>query len=99
METIYYSSTETAKLIRQELKQKFPAVKFSVRKTSYSAIAVAFEGTREQGDAVNILVRKYRGGEFDGQTDSMNYITHEVNGQRVSYGANFIFVYLDEIAS
>ena len=98
METIYYSSTETAKLIRQHLKMVFPSVKFSVRKDGGS-ITVSFEGTRLMGDAVNALVREYRGGDFDGMTDSMNYVTHEVNGQKISYGANFIFVYLTEIAA
>lgn len=96
-DVVYYSSAETAKMIRQELKMLFPTVKFSVRKTSHSAIAVSFEGTRLLGEAVNKLVSKYRGGYFDGQTDSMNYITHNVNGQRVSYGADFIFVYLTDV--
>jgi hypothetical protein len=97
METIYYSSTETAKLIRQHLKMVFPTVKFSVRKTSGSAITVSFEGTRLLGEAVNKLVSKYRGCDFDGMTDSKNYLTHEVNGQKVSYGADFIFVYLTDV--
>lgn len=96
-DVVFYSSAETAKMIRQELKMLFPTVKFSVRKTSGSAIAVSFEGTRLLGEAVTKLVSKYRGGYFDGQTDSMNYITHDVNGQRVSYGADFIFVYLTDV--
>lgn len=96
METIYYSSTETAKLIRQHLKMVFPTVKFSVRKDGGS-ITVSFEGTRLLGEAVNKLVSKYRGCDFDGMTDSKSYVTHEVNGQKVSYGADFIFVYLTDV--
>jgi hypothetical protein len=97
MQITYYSSTETAKIIRQELKMIFPTVKFSVRKTGHNSIAVSFTGTKLLGEAVNKLVSKYRGGYFDGMTDSMNYITHMVNDKPVSYGADFIFVYLTDV--
>ena len=98
METIYYTATETAKLIRKELKMIFPTIKFSIKKSSGSAIWVSFQGTSLQGEAVNALVRKYRGCDFDGMTDSKNYLTHEVNGQKISYGADFIFVHLELVA-
>ena len=98
METIYYSATETAKMIRKELKMNFPAIKFSVKQSSGGAIWVSFKGTSLQGEAVNALVRKYRGCDFDGMTDSKNYLTHEVNGQKVSYGADFVFVQLEKVA-
>lgn len=95
METIYYSATETAKLIRKELKQVFPWLKFSVKKTGYNSIRVTFTGTPDEGHMVNLLVRQYRGCDFDGMTDSKNYIRHEKDGKRISYGADFIFVDLE----
>lgn len=97
METTYYTAKETAQLIRQHLKMVFPTVKFSVRTRNHRVVEVAFTGTRLAGEAVNKLVQQYRGGNFDGMTDSMNYIKHNVNGKPVSYGADFIFVYLDDI--
>lgn len=100
METIYYTATETAKLIRKELKMLFPTVKFSVRTESRGTIYVSFTGTKLLGEAVNNLVRKYRGCDFDGMTDSKNYITHELaDGRKVKYGSDFIFVFLSDIDS
>ena len=34
--TKYFTCAETAKLIRQSLKEAFPGVKFSVRSSTYS---------------------------------------------------------------
>ena len=93
----YISATDTGKLIRAELKTEFPNIKFSVRKESGSmtcAIWVTFDGTREQGESVNALLRKYRGGDFDGMTDSYNSISHNVNGEQVQYGADYVFLSL-----
>ena len=36
MQTRYISTTETAKIIRQELAKAFPGIKFSVKSKSYS---------------------------------------------------------------
>ena len=99
METIYYSATETAKFIRKELKMVFPTIKFSIRTQSRGTIYISFTGTKLAGDAVNQLVKKYRGCDFDGMTDSKNYITHEVEGRKVNYGSDFIFVFLTDIES
>jgi hypothetical protein len=91
----YISATETAKLIRKELKESFPNTKFSVRKESGSmtcAIWITFDGTADQSRQVENLVRKYRGGDFDGNSDSFDSITHKVNGEEIQYGADYIFV-------
>jgi len=69
------NQAEVAKLIRKELKEKFPEIKFNVRSRSFSG-----------GDDVNIdytngvpddeirkIVNKYEGGSFDGMTDMYNY--------------------------
>ena len=98
MEATYYSATETAKLIRKELKAVFPWIKFSVRKSGHNSIRVGFTGTPDEGHMVNLLVREFRGCDFDGMTDSKNYLAHEKNGQRIYYGADFIFVDLEVAA-
>ena len=92
MTTTYINTADTAKLIRTELKAKYPAIKFSVRKERFNVIAINFDGTADTQNEIYRLVEKYRGGDFDGMTDSFNPITHEVNGERVSYGADYIQV-------
>ena len=99
METIYYTATETAKIIRQALKAEFPGVKFSVRKRSYHAITVEANIGRELAQKVEAFLHNYRGADFDGMTDSLDYVRHIVDGKQVSYGANFIFVEYDRKAA
>ena len=68
-------SAQAAKLIKQELKEKFPAIKFSVTSERFAG-----------GDAVNVSYRngvplkevddvigKYQYGHFDGMTDMYEY--------------------------
>lgn len=95
METIYYTATETAKMIRAELKVKFPGVKFSVRKSSSSCIWVSFNGTHLMGDLVNATVQNFRGADFDGMTDSESTTYHELHGDRVHFGSRYIFLDVD----
>lgn len=98
METKYFTATETAKIVRAALKNEFPGVKFSVRKTGYNSIRVEVAGGRELANKVEELVINYRGADFDGMTDCKNFVTHIVNGERVQYGADFIFVDYDRKA-
>lgn len=92
METIYYTATETAKMIRAELKIMFPGIKFSVRKSSSSCIWISFNGTHLMGDIVNEVAQNYRGADFDGMTDSESSTYHELHGDRVHFGSRYIFV-------
>lgn len=108
METIRYSTTETAKLIRKELKEKFPTIKFSVRSDIYSggsSINVYFSAPRnEEGFAlraeINKIIKTFQGATFDGMTDMKDYITQEKNGQIIRYGVDFVFANLtwEEVA-
>jgi len=90
--TDYVSTAATAKLIRQALKAAFPGVKFSVRTDSYAGGASIdvrwIDGpTTAQVDAVT---GQYRGATFDPSIDLKTHVYHQVDGRRVSYGADYI---------
>lgn len=73
MTTIKQQSSHAlaAKCIRQELKQSYPGVKFSVRSESYSggdSVDIKwFDGPTYE--SVNRIVGKYKYGQFDGMRD------------------------------
>lgn len=85
-----------AKLLRAELKEKFPNVKFQVTSKTYSGgDSVDIRYTYEKGvtpkyEEVNLLTHKYEAGKFDGMTDSYEY-TNKTTGPTVRY----IFVECD----
>ncbi len=90
--TDYVSAAETAKLVRQVLKAAFPGIKFSVRTDSYAGGASIdvrwIDGpTTAQVDAVTA---QYRGAIFDSSIDLKEHVYHQVDGRRVSYGADYI---------
>ncbi len=79
--TPYISTTETAKLIRAQLKKAFPGQKFSVRSKSYaggSSISVYWTDgpTTKQVDAVTAI---FSGSDFDGMVDLKTYNRHWLN--------------------
>lgn len=85
-----------AYLAKQELKQKFPGVKFSVKSSSYAggnSVDVRYEYSTK-GNAslkeVNEVLQKYRAGSFDGMTDCYNY-NHGIKGPTAMY----VFAQLD----
>ena len=90
--TVYVSATDTAKLVRTALKEKFPATKFSVRTTKYAggaSLDVNWTGgpTTPKVDAV---VKNFEGTEPDASGDFTDPVIHEKNGQRIHYGARHI---------
>ena len=67
----YIDVAETAKLIRKQLKAKFPAIKFGVRSERYaggSSINISWEDG-PTGKAVDAIVQPFCGGRFDGMID------------------------------
>jgi hypothetical protein len=90
----YLTCAETAKLIRAALKESFPGVKFSVKSNTYAggaSINVAYTDgpTCEQVKAiVNVFERSY----FCGMTDYKGYNYTSLDGEEISFGADFIFV-------
>jgi hypothetical protein len=89
---IRYTTVETAKLIRAELKAQFPTIKFSVRKEHYGVLNISFDGTKEIKEAVDVIAAKYECGSFDGMTDCMNYSSKRVGDLLIDYSTRFIFV-------
>lgn len=64
---IYISGTDTAKLIRFALADKFPGAKFSVR-SDYNSVNISWvDGPSES--AVDAITSRYHGGGFDGMID------------------------------
>lgn len=97
MERRYVNVAETAKLVRQALKESFPGVKFSVRSDSYSGGA-SIRVRYEDGPAaklVEAVAKQFEGGYFDGMIDYKGSVYHQMDGQPVKFGADFIFVNRD----
>lgn len=69
------TAAQAAKLIRQELKAKFPHVSFSVRSRNFAggdAVDISYTNgipTKE----IDAVVSKYQEGHFDGMTDMYEY--------------------------
>jgi hypothetical protein len=96
METLTISTTDTAKLIRKDLKANFSNVKFSVTCDKYAGgatIWVTFDKTTGIAtDAVRAIADKYESQKFDGMTDSTEYVTGEIDGVPVRFGSHFVIV-------
>lgn len=90
---LYLTCADTAKLIRKALKEAFPEIKFSVRSSVYAGGASVqvrwFMGPLVA--EVETIAKAFSGASFDGMTDSTSYKTHALDGQPVSFGANYIF--------
>lgn len=91
-EARYLSCAETAKLVRAELKQMFPGVKFRVTSKTYSggaSITVSWmDGPASE--RVKRLVEQYEGASFDGMIDLKEYHMSRLNGELVRFGADFV---------
>lgn len=96
METLELTTTETAKLIRKELKNAFSGIKFSVTCDKYAggaSIWITYDKTTGIAqDAVHAVVDKFESQKFDGGTDSTVYVTSEIDGVPVKFGNHFLFV-------
>lgn len=87
--TRYISHTDTNKMIRKALKEAFAGVKFSVRISGGSTWIEWTDGPAR--DQVEAISKKFEGCSFDGMTDYESYNTSTINGERVSFGASYIF--------
>jgi hypothetical protein len=91
--TRYVTVADTAKELRKALKEAFPTIKFSVRSKSYAggaSIRVIWQDGPTEAEAQKIT-DKFEGAKFDGMEDLKSYQYHEVNGERVSWGADYVF--------
>lgn len=91
--TKYFSTAETAKLIRKALKEAFPGVKFSVRSDVYSggsSINVRWtDGPTAK--MVESVAGTFSGAYFDGSIDYKGYTKAMIDGETVHFGADFVF--------
>lgn len=91
--TRYISSTDTAKMIRQAIAEKFPEVKFNVRTRKYSggaSVDVSWtDGPTEK--EVDEIAGQFKGATFDGMIDLKSYVTSYRNGEEVHFGADYVF--------
>lgn len=90
MTTTYLTVTDTAKMLRTELKALFPETKFSVRSSKYAGGAsINVQWTDGPTEAmVKPTLNKFAGATFDGMTDMKEY-KDPVDG--ISHGADFVF--------
>ena len=90
--TRYLAVTETAKLIRQALKEAFPEIRFSIKTSRYSggsSIRIRWvDGPK--ASSVEAIAKAFQGGYFDGMTDYTGHHTHTLNGEPVSFGGDFV---------
>jgi len=88
--TTSLTCAQTAKLLRQALKEAFPTTKFSVRSASYvggASIDVHLtDGPSSKG--VQVLCNRFESTDFDGVQDLKTPKEHVVKGQRIHYGAD-----------
>lgn len=89
----YMSCAQTAALVRAALKESFPGIKFGVRSSTYSGGASIridwIDGPNTK--QVDAVAQVFCGGYFDGMIDYKGSITSMLDGELVSFGADFIF--------
>lgn len=89
----YISVADTAKLIRAAIKVAFPGVKFAVRSKSYSggaSISINWTDgptTKE----VEAVTGRFAGATFDGMVDLKTNHDSDLDGERVRFGADYVF--------
>jgi len=93
MQTRYISTTETAKIIRQELAKAFPGIKFSVRSESYSGGSSINVGWADgpTPKMVEKVAHQFKAASFDSMIDLKTRHDSEWNGERVRFGPDYVF--------
>lgn len=90
--TSYLTCAETAKLVRQALKESFPGVKFSVRSDTYAGGASIDVGWTDgpTSKQVDQILGAFEGAYFDGMIDYKGSRYHRLDGNPVRFGADFV---------
>lgn len=78
-----YTSTQTAKFVRAELKSAFPKQRFSVTSSRHSIDITWFDGAST--NEVAAITDKFGGMSFDGMSDCDVFKKTMVNGEEVLY--------------
>lgn len=97
MATKYLTCAETAKMVRQALKEAFPDVKFSVKSKTYSGGASITVRYMDGPNAAQVeaIAQVFEGAYFDGMIDYKGGLNNMIDGEVVDFGADFIFVNRD----
>lgn len=98
MDTTYLTCAETAKLVRQALKARWPTLRASVTSKVYSGGA-SIRVHYVDGPPPRVVareVKRFEGADFDGMIDLKTYKTGTLNGSPVHFGADYVFVSRDE---
>lgn len=89
----YVDVAEAAKMLRLELKNNFPGVRFSVRSDRFaggSAIVIRWADGPTEGQ-VREVADRFKGSDFDSMTDSTIMRPDvAINGEEVHFGVNFV---------
>jgi hypothetical protein len=85
----YLSAVESAKLLRQALKESFPGVKFSVRSDNNSIDVRWVDGPNTK--QVDAVADQFEGGYFDGMIDYAGCKYHKLDGEQVRFGSKYVF--------
>lgn len=85
-----FSITETAKIIRAELKKAFPETKFSVRSSVYSMGCNVNVGYLDgpPTEAVESITDSFCGTGFDSMNDSTTHHDCDYQGERVHFAGS-----------
>lgn len=86
--TIFLTTAETAKIIRQALKEAFQGVKFSV-KSENSTVGITWTDGPNV-DQVKSVVGHLKAAYFDSSIDYQGSIYHMHQGQQICLGADFL---------
>jgi hypothetical protein len=89
----YISVTDTAKIIRGELKKHFPGVIFRVRSSSYS-MGASIDISWTDGPTskeVRVITNQFNGSIFDGMTDMKSSRYAQWEGREVRWGSDYVF--------
>lgn len=90
----YIDTPDVAKLVRAELHQAYPFVRFSVKSRRYAG-GSSIDVRWTDGPAAKVienLVGHFHGKSFDGMTDSSSYHDSRTpSGELVHYGNGYIF--------
>ena len=90
----YLNKTETNKLIRKVLKATFPGVKFSVKGSGRDATYISWVNGPNDAQ-VNQVTKRFKSAGFDGMSDYQYNIYHTMNGEKISFSADYIFTRRD----
>jgi hypothetical protein len=89
----YISCADTAKLIRVALREAFQSQKFSVKSKTYSggaSITVSWTDGPTSAEMDRVAGR-FAGASFDGMIDLKSHHESIHNGERVHFGADYVF--------